>query len=364
MDSVWAEEGTLFHEIAEYGWRCALHLLDSKQQMTEEQKLRDACDKAGAVASDLFAAAALWRNHVRDVHDEYFTDWLYAKPEVAIDLSDLYPTMRGKADFAGVWSEGSQLHVLISDLKAGTGVPVKAFDNGQLKLYAWGFLQDLEMLYDLDDETPVHLQIAQVRVEDGVSTWVTTKGDLDSWVDDVIRPAIHKAITDPVGTPGKWCQFCNAGGVCKVRAAVASEALNLAEVELNADEIAEWLDKAPIVQGFLKRVRERAENDIRAGRVIPGWTLKRSNGNRQIVDVQAATEALIAEGFRQSEFSKPRELLGVTALDGLVGGKKKLAEILGDALGQKQGTIKLTRGEDGLEELARAAFPDDPLIEE
>ena len=64
-DSQWAAEGTLMHEIAEWGWNCALHRLDAKQQQSKEAALREESSKAGYPTAELFAAAAPWRNAVR-----------------------------------------------------------------------------------------------------------------------------------------------------------------------------------------------------------------------------------------------------------------------------------------------------------
>ena len=93
-DTQWAAEGTLMHEIAEWGWNCALHRLDAKQQQSKEAALREESSKAGYPTAELFAAAALWRNAVRGIHSAYFTDWAYLEPEASVDLSQLYPTIR------------------------------------------------------------------------------------------------------------------------------------------------------------------------------------------------------------------------------------------------------------------------------
>ena len=357
-DSQWAAEGTLMHEIAEWGWNCALHRLDAKQQQSKEAALREESSKAGYPTAELFAAAALWRNAVRGIHSAYFTDWAYLEPEASVDLSQLYPTMRGKIDLAGLFISDRGPEILVSDLKGGTGVPVKAYNNPQLKLYAFGVAMDLSMLHEVEDHTPVHLQIAQPRVDDGISTWSTTVGELVAWVETEVRPAIAAAISDPKANPGAWCQFCDAGGVCRARADVAGLAIDLDAEQLSPEEVAEWLARAPVVQGFLKRLRERAQSDILAGREIPGWELSRTKGRRKITDEDAAADRLTAAGYRQSQFSQ-RKLLGVTALDALVGGKQVLADTLGDALGKTDGFLKLSPGDTGMANLLENMFPDE-----
>ena len=357
-DSVWASEGTAMHEIAEFEWNCSLHRIDMRSATSQEAALRKACDEAGYPTAELFAGVAAWRNAVREVHSAYFTDWAYLEPEAAVDLSQLYPTMRGKIDLAGMFIGQQGPEILISDLKGGTGVPVRAYENPQLKLYGFGVAHDLSLIYPIENSTPVHLQIAQTRIDDGVSTWTTTMGELTAWVEDEVRPAIARALAIPEANPGAWCQFCDAGGVCRARADIAGMAIDLDAEQLSPEEVAEWLEKAPIVQGFLKRLRERAHADILAGRQVPGWELSRTQGRRKIVAEAEAAQRLIDAGFEPSQFSQSK-LYGVTALDALVGGKKKLAEVLGDALTKTDGSLKLTPGDSGMSRLLNDMFPDE-----
>lgn len=362
-NSTFSEEGTLAHEVGELAWASSLGRIDNSEYERRSEKLRRRIADAGFDAGQMFSYATKWQNAVRSVHSEHWTDWLYTDIEVKIALDDLYPGMGGRGDFVGVFEDTFGPSMILSDLKYGIGVGVSPEMNPQQMLYAYGTYNALpeKIQADLDETTTIYVQIAQVRSETGVETWETTLGKLLEWIEGTVKPTIAEIHEGGTYNPGDWCQFCSAGGVCRARAEATADAIGVSPDQLSAEEIAEWLDRLPSIRGFCTALEKRAESDLFAGREIPGYGLKRSNGQRKIVDDELALERLVAGGFRQSDVSV-RKLKPFGDLDYLVGGKDELAEILGDALGKSTGSLKVTKGAAPLVEATDEIFP--PLEDE
>lgn len=141
--------------------------------------------------------------------------------EVEIGLADalatIDPDIGGTADFVG-WSDDGK-RVLVADFKFGTGVPVAAGNNKQLKMYALGAILALS----LKPET-VEVAIVQPRLADP-DDWVKRDTfavrDLLDFVADV-KEAASKArdqAAEPV--PGEeQCRWCPAARAKKCKVAV------------------------------------------------------------------------------------------------------------------------------------------------
>ncbi len=132
-------------------------------------------------------------------------------------LSAIDPDIGGTADFVGWANHGKR--VLVVDFKFGTGVPVAAGDNKQLKMYALGAILALS----LKPET-VQVAIVQPRLADP-DQWV--KRDLFAGTDlldfaaDVKEAAERTRNPDAKPTPGaEQCRWCPAARAKKCNVAV------------------------------------------------------------------------------------------------------------------------------------------------
>ena len=344
IDMAFNEEGTFAHAAAELLWNSVMGMAPQEFERRETALRKEIAD-AGFDAAGMFAYATRWQNAVRAINDEYWTDWLFLAVEHGVELSDLDPALRGRIDFFGVFDGLLGVEMIISDLKYGQGVRVPAENNPQQMLYAYGAFLSLpkEIQHQLDDESTVHIQLAQVRVEDGVQTWETTLGEIREWVDSKVAPALREIEQGGNYRPGKHCQFCLAAGACRARGDAAAAALGVVADLLTPEETAAWLDQVPTVRGFCKALEDRALREILQGREIPGWGVKRSAGQRKIVDTEEAIDRLVQAGYRQSDVST-RKVNTLGSLESLVGGKDELGEILGDVLIKSQGSLKLAKG--------------------
>lgn len=311
----WSNEGTLGHALGEAMWNRALHRMTEDEFAAREKDLLDKLVEEGSDPKEIREAVYGWKSAVMAVNNQYATDWKLLEPEFSLPLNSLYPSMRGSIDLLGVFEgpDGRDA-LLVSDLKLGAGVAVRPHHNPQLMLYAYAAQFALLFRASIAPDTKVFIQIYQPRVDDAGGVWETSIGELNTWVDEVVKPAIDNAEKRRSAVPGKWCQFCTAAGVCKARAAYAEHVEEINAEMLTPEEIAEWLDRAPVIRGFLKALEDRARDDINRGQNIPGWGIRRTPGRRKINNDEEAIEALTQEGFLLSQVST-RKVVPLTALD-------------------------------------------------
>lgn len=66
---------------------------------------------------------------------------------------------------------------------------------------------------------------------------------------------------------------------------------------LSAQQISELLDKADVIETWLKAVRAHAHEMIEGGERVPGWALKPKRGRRQWKDARVVKQRLASEGL-------------------------------------------------------------------
>lgn len=245
--------------------------------------------------------------------------------ETRLDLTEYIPEGFGTAD-AIVIADGTLDFI---DLKYGKGVPVSAVENKQMMVYALGALHEYGMLYDIHT---VRMTIYQPRI-DNISEWEIYVTELKHWAEKELVPRAAMAF-DGQGefVPGDHCLFCKARAVCKANADALLEVLkhDFTDAVLMADdEIADILAKADRVEKWLKAVEAHALNEaVNNGKKWPGFKLVEGRSNRVITDTVGAENKLVGAGYKVAEIQKPAELLGITALEKVVG-KKKFEDLLG-----------------------------------
>jgi hypothetical protein len=249
--------------------------------------------------------------------------------EQKVDCSRYVPECRGTCD-ALIISDGI-LHVC--DFKYGRGVQVDAEENDQLRLYALGAIDAFECLFDIHT---VRMSIFQPRIH-LCSTWEVSRKEIDKWAEDVLIPTARIA-WDGGGeqNPGDWCQFCKIKGECRKRAEVN---LEIARYEfrdparLEMDEIAEILAQAESIISWAGDVQEFALKQALNGVKYTGFKIVSGRSNRRITDDVQAAKSLRKAGYK--DIYKPKELLGIGALEKLCGAK--FTEVLGTLIVKPQG---------------------------
>ncbi len=262
-------------------------------------------------------------------------------PEQRVDYSGIAPGGFGTSDCIILC--GNDIHII--DFKYGKGVPVSAEDNPQLKLYALGAARDYDMLYDIRNVT---LHIVQPRTEDGNSSWSLSRNALEEWGRNIMPTA--KLAWEGKGefSCGDHCRFCKAKATCRARAEhILSEAeFSIVPPELlSDDELGKILVRARLFANWLSDIEEYALNEIMSGKTVTGFKAVEGRSNRQITDLEAAFTVLKDSGIEEAMLYE-RKPLGLTELEKLVGGKKKLTELIGGYIEKPQGRPTLVPADD------------------
>lgn len=252
--------------------------------------------------------------------------------EQKLDFSEYVPEGFGTGDVV-IIADGV---LQIIDLKYGKGVPVSAVNNPQLRLYGLGAYLGYSLLYDI---ATVKMTIIQPRL-DNYSTEEMSVDDLIAWAEEVVRPAAKLASAgEGEAKAGDWCRFCKARETCRARAEHNMELLKYDFADpmlLEPQEIAEVLERIPELTAWAKDVSDYALKAALDGEKFDGWKIVEGVSRRQITDMKAAAEKLMAAGFGSELIYKPTELRGITDLTKLVG-RKQFDELLGALIEKPQG---------------------------
>ena len=129
-------------------------------------------------------------------------------------------------------------------------------------------------------------------------------------------------------------------------------------------EVAEVLERLPGLLSWAKQVKEYAEDAaINRGEKFPGFKVVEGRANRRYVNETAIARRLRKLGFTTADIYKPKALLGITALEKLVG-TKKLAELAGGLIEKPAGAPALVPQSDKRPELNTAAKAAEDFAEE
>lgn len=340
--SVYAEEGTLAHELSElYLSKDVLGLITEDQFSTRLEDI---------MANDLFNEEML---DVVPTYTDYCAEqFKEAKAidqlaimeiEQKLDLREYVPESFGTADCCIAF--GNVLEVI--DLKYGKGVPVYAEWNKQLMLYGLGALSKYDMVYGIEE---VRLTIVQPRI-DNISTWQISADELRKWAEEELKPKAELAF-DGKGelNAGDWCRFCSVRNQCRK---LYEQQLEIAKYEfadpelLTDEEIADIVKRVPKFIEWANSITDYAQSKaVNESKQWPGLKLVEGISRRKWVDEDQASNAIFA---RCPELSEDEvfnmKLKPITSIEKIVG-KKRFEEILSDVVVKPQGKPTLVPLED------------------
>lgn len=260
--------------------------------------------------------------------------------EHELDLGGVLPR-NGTADLIVLDWDGGVLHVV--DWKYGQGVRVDARQNPQLLTYAVGAHRAVA---DLGDFDKVVLHIVQPRLAHA-STYETTVEELVQHRDRLAFGVAAALDAEPEVRPGPWCKFCAFKAHCTALAEYNVRALQVefedltqappAPATLSNAQLGQVLDRLDTWESWVKAVRERAQDELQAGRPVPGWKLVEGRmGNR----AWAGDDIIVAEAAQRAGLAldqyMPRSLASVAALEKTVG-KAVFAEKFGELVTRPAG---------------------------
>lgn len=332
--SVYAEEGTLFHEICEYclaQWNAGVWEPDPFGE--ELPELKDDHLMHPLFKQEMFRHA---RNYCDFVMNENYNleksdGACKLLLEEKVDISEYAPECFGSVDCQLVGRDT----LIVIDLKYGEGVKVYAERNTQLMLYALGAIKGKPSI------KTIRLVIAQVRLNH-FDVWEISANDLLQWADKVLKPTAKKAFAGKGEQKmGDWCGFCPVKAQCRKQyEAVVSDFDKYEYPELlTEDEICDLIEKIDKYKGWLESVNKFVYDEALRGHKWKGYKLVAGRSSRVITDEEAIRQDLLTKKYLDDEIFNIK-LKGIGDLEKLVG-KKQFSALYGQYVKSKPGNPKL-----------------------
>lgn len=340
--SVYAEEGTLAHELSE------LYLSRDVLQSIDEDTFNSRLEEI--MANDLFNEEMLdvipiYTDYCAMQYAEAKTNCGLASIEIEqkFDLTEYVPESFGTSDCTIIADDVLE----VIDLKYGKGVPVYATWNKQLMLYGLGALRMYDTMYCI---SKLRLTIVQPRINN-ISTFEISVEELISWAEQELKSKALDAF-EGRGTleAGDWCKFCSVKNKCR---APYEKNMEIAKYEqkkaefLTDEEISDVIKRTPALIEWANSILTYAnEKAIGEGKHWPGFKLVEGTSRRKWIDEDSATQAILDKLPELSEddiFNM--KLKPITQIEKTVG-KKRFNEILSDVVVKPQGKPILVPEED------------------
>lgn len=327
-ETEWAAEGTVAHKILELCLKLGFDAADFHGTKHRQGEFTITVD------DEMVEFLQPIIDEILDTPGEHFYE-----NRVPLDL--WLPDQFGTLD-VGIMQISKNL-IIIRDLKYGSGVPVRAEDNAQLRIYAAGFWRYYAKKFWPKDKKPDFLIIIdQPRNEAGGGQWRISYDELMDWMEDVAEAGERTYDKNAKRTPGaKQCAFCKARKDCRAFAewnteqwgskfdAYQGRAKTERELpkppdplSLTPEERANIIRHAPVIKAWLNALHLVHVNQFIAGR--GGGGLKAVEGRmgiRKWKDPKKAAEFLDETLPPDSSIYKPRELLSPAGAEKIIGRK-------------------------------------------
>lgn len=332
--SVYAEEGTLFHEICEYclaQWNAGVWEPDPFGE--ELPELKDDHLMHPLFKQEMFRHA---RNYCDFVMNENYNleksdGACKLLLEEKVDISEYAPECFGSVDCQLLGRDT----LIVIDLKYGEGVKVYAERNTQMMLYALGAIKGRPSI------KTIRLVIAQVRLNH-FDVWEISANDLLQWADKVLKPTAKKAFAGKGEQKmGDWCGFCPVKAQCRKQYEAVVNDFDRYEYPelLTEDEICDLIEKIDKYKGWLESVNKFVYDEALRGRKWKGYKLVAGRSSRVITDEEAIRQDLLTKKYLEDEIFNIK-LKGIGDLEKLVG-KKQFSALYGQYVKSKPGNPKL-----------------------
>ena len=335
--SVYAQEGTLAHEL------CELKLMAYTGEITKRKltSMKNKLMKSELWQPEMDSTSEAYLDYIKDITMSYTVKPVILT-EKRVDFSRYVPEGFGTADCLIL--AGDTLHVV--DYKHGKGVVVDADHNPQMMLYALGAMSELSLLYRFKF---VHMTIVQPRVNN-ISEFTMTADELIEWGETIVKPKAEAAMSGKGEfDAGDWCRFCRAKQQCKTR----YESNDSLYPELSAqhdprlitlEELGRYLKRGKDMAAWLEDMKEYALSESLAGADVPGWKAVEGRGSRAFTDTDEAVDTLIKNGIDESVLYE-RRVLTLAQMEKAVG-KKAFGEIVGNLVVKNPGKPTLVEESD------------------
>lgn len=319
QDTDYTREGTLAHEVAEIVARARVEGRDISRFPWKDGITAEMIEHAGSYADY--------------IQEQIKSPDAHVLLEQRVDFSPWVPDGFGTCDC--IILQGDTMDVI--DYKYGQGVQVDAKDNPQLRLYALGALNDYGIAFDVKK---VRMHIFQPRLNNITQDSMTAK-QLLKWADKTVKPIAQNAAEGKGDyRAGEHCKFCPHAGRCRELTNTCMDyadahGLGATDYTMDAAEVGDILAMAPIIDLWLKRVRDQALRTLLDGGSIPGYKVVEGRGSRTWRDELQVADTLKAAGYSLEDITET-SLLSVAKMEKAIG-KKRAEEIVGELIVRKPG---------------------------
>lgn len=326
--SIYADEGSAAHEVAEYKVRWYLGENDL-----------------------IMPSVGNFDFDEIDRHTDNYANYVVDRIEtVRKSCPDAAVLVEQRLDFSNYVKDGfgtgdimiiADDVIQVIDFKYGKGVQVSAEDNPQMKLYALGALNLYDYLYSIKT---VRMAIVQPRLSN-ISEWEISVDALLEWAENTLKPTAELAAKgEGEFNAGEHCRFCKLRATCRERSSYMMELAKyeFAEpAELSDGEIEEVLQKASELSRWANDIFAYAQaKTINEGREWKGFKIVEGRSQRKYADEKKVADICRNNGYQMSQLFKS-SLIGITDMEKLLGGKKKFNELLGDYIMKPKGKLSL-----------------------
>jgi hypothetical protein len=306
--SVFADEGTAAHELAEHCLKTGsdpdeflgmyVNLGAAEADMVSDEPIGD---RSFRVDDEMVDGVQTYINTCMEVVNSASGELEFAF-EQWVDLSNIAGMEGGTADFASYDPVTKRLTVI--DLKYGKGTPVEVPENTQLLCYALGVVNR----YHNRGIGDVELIVVQPRcphAKGPVRRWETDAVTLLEFEHDLAAAALATEAPDAPLVAGEWCKFCKAEAFCEAKRA---RVLDIASAEfgpyddqptlpvvtqMSPDELARVLRLRHEIASWMARVDEFAHAEAAHGRNPTGFKLVAKRATRKWRDEAEAAAKLV-----------------------------------------------------------------------
>ena len=281
--SIFAEEGTAAHELAEIILRD-----DDELNLGIFSLFGVTLPESGVtVTQDMLDYVMVYVNYVKSISGELFV-------EQRVDFSHIAPDGFGTSDAIVI----NDSVMTIVDLKYGKGVRVDADNNTQGILYALGTVNDYGMLFNIKT---INIVIVQPRL-DHISEWSIGIDELNRWGERLKQAAELTATENAPRVPGeKQCQWCKAKATCPALNKLTESTLmtsfdNLETSKpetLTDEQLRIALDNKKLILAWFDAIETIVTDRLTGGNAFNGYKLVEGRSNRAWRDEDATAKALI-----------------------------------------------------------------------
>lgn len=218
--------------------------------------------------------------------------------ESRVGFGDLLPDVFGSTDLLGRIGD----RAIVLDWKFGDGVAVEVEENAQLLFYAAAAIRTPQTAWVFEGTTEVELIIVQPP---SVKRWTTTVERIKAFEQELTNAVKIALKPDAPLAAGDHCKWCAAKPVCPVMTGAVDRLVRAKVDALPVDQIARYLDQLPLIEGFLKDLRQLAHTIMEEGQKVPGWKLVNKRATRQWIDEGKAAAYLKGAGVNPWAEPKP-----------------------------------------------------------